>query len=117
MWDIAPTTVGPFGATGATPEAVDTAMAATTLEFDPAVSTPLGDMWQVSVNPAISFGALIVPPGQSGTIPVTITPSGRTGTVVTGTLYVDDMSLVDFDQFALPNGNQIAAFPYAYTTG
>ncbi len=117
LWDIAPTTVGPFGATGATPEAVDTAMAATTLEFDPAVSTPLGDMWQVSVNPAISFGALIVPPGQSGTIPVTITPSGRTGTVVTGTLYVDDMSLVDFDQFALPNGNQIAAFPYAYTTG
>ena len=52
LWDIAPTTVGPFGATGATPEAVDTAMAATTLEFDPAVSTPLGDMWQVSVNPA-----------------------------------------------------------------
>ena len=117
LWDIAPTTVGPFGATGATPEAVETAMAATTLEFDPAVSTPLGDMWQVSVNPAISFGALIVPPGQSGTIPVTITPSGPTGTVVTGTLYVDDMSLVDFDQFEVPNGNQVAAFPYSYTTG
>ena len=111
LWDIAPTTVGPFGATGATPEAVDTAMAATTLEFDPAVSTPLGDMWQVSVNPAISFGALIVPPGQGGTIPVTITPSGPTGTVVTGTLYVDDMSLVDFGQFEVPNGNQVAAFP------
>ena len=117
LWDIAPTTVGPFGATGATPEAVDTAMAATTLEFDPAVSTPLGDMWQVSVNPAVSFGALIVPPGQGGTIPVTITPSGPTGTVVTGTLYVDDMSLVDFGQFEVPNGNQVAAFPYSYTTG
>ncbi|HXW79582.1 MAG TPA: hypothetical protein VEJ84_08785, partial [Acidimicrobiales bacterium] len=80
-------------------------------------STPLGDMWQLSVDPSLSFGALIVPPGQSGTIPVAITPSGPAGTVVTGTLYVDDMSLVVFDEFPVPNGNQIAAFPYSYTIG
>jgi hypothetical protein len=114
-WSIAPTTVGPFGTTGATPEAVDTAMGATTPAFDPAVNSPLGDMWQLSLDPSLPFGALIVPPGQSGTIPVTITPSGPPGTVVSGTLYVDDVSLVLLDFFPVPNGNQVAAFPYTYT--
>ena len=74
-------------------------------------------MWEVALDPALPFGAIIVPPGQSGTIPVTITPSGPAGTVVTGTLYVDDMSLVDFEQFPVPNGNEVVALPYAYTIG
>ena len=116
VWDVLPTTVGPFGATGATPEVVEAAMLATTQAFDPSVSTPLGDMWETSVDPSLPFGAIIVPPGQSATIPVTITPSGPSGTVVTGTLYVDDASLVLFGGL-VPNGNEVAAFPYSYTVG
>jgi hypothetical protein len=115
-WDIAPTTVGPFGATGATPEAVSTSLIATTPAFDPAVSSATGDMWETTVNPAVPVGFLIVPPGQSGTIPVTIAPSGPSGSIVSGTLYVDDASLVIFGSL-IPNGNEVAAFPYSYKVG
>ena len=107
--------MGPFGATGAAPEPVSTAMVATTLAFDPNVTSPTGDMWQTTVNPG-PFGAVIVPPGQSATIPVTITPSGPSGSVVSGTLYVDDASLVIFGSL-IPDGNEVAAFPYSYKIG
>jgi hypothetical protein len=113
-WSVAPTTVGPFGATPATPEPVDTAMTVTAPAFDPAASTPIGDMWQLSIG-----GPLVVAPpvnpGQSETIPVTITPSGTSGTVVSGTLYVDDEQALLFGGESLaPNGNQLAAIPYTY---
>lgn len=114
-WSIAPTTVGPFGAAPATTEPVDTSMTVDAPAFDPAVTTPIGDMWQLSTG-----GPLVVAPpvnpGQSETIPVTITPSGTSGTVVSGTLYVDDEQALIFGGEGLaPNGNQLAAFPYAYT--
>jgi len=115
-WYIAPTTVGPFGATGATPEPVDTALLATTLAFDPAVSSPLGDLWQSALDPTASFGAVIVDPGHTGTVPVTITPAGPKGSVVSGTLFVDDESLVDFGSL-VADGNQLAALPYTYKIG
>jgi hypothetical protein len=115
-WYLAPTTVGPFGATGATPENVNTALFATTLAFDPAISSPLGDLWQSAINPSVSFGAVIVNPGHTATIPVTITPSGTTGSVVSGTLFVDDESLVDFGSL-VPDAKQLAAFPYTYKIG
>jgi hypothetical protein len=115
-WYMAPTTVGPFGATGATPENVDTAMLATTLAFDPAISSPLGDLWQSAINPSASFGAVIVNPGQTATINVTITPTAAKGSVVAGTLFVDDESLVDFGSL-VPDANQLAAFPYSYKVG
>jgi hypothetical protein len=59
---------------------------------------------------------VIVNPGKSATIPVTITPGGTAGQIVSGTLYVDDASLVDFGSL-IPNGSQLAALPYTYTTG
>jgi len=115
-WYIAPTTVGPFGSTGATPEAVATAMLATTPAFDPAISSPTGDLWQTAINPAATLGTVIVNPGQTATIPVTITPSGPHGSIVSGTLYVDDASLVDFGSL-VPDGSQLAALPYTYRIG
>lgn len=116
LWDMAPDVVGPFGGTGATQEPVNTSLAATTPAFDPAISSPPGDLWATSLNPSASFGTVIVDPGKSATIPVTITLSGPAGTVVSGTLYLDDASLVDFGNL-IPNGNQVAAFPYTYTIG
>ena len=116
LWYIGPTTVGPFGPTGATPEDVDTAMLATTLAFDPAVTSPLGDLWQSALDPTTSYGAVIVNPGHTGTIPVTITPSAPKGSIVSGTLFVDDESLVNFGSL-VPDGNQLAALPYTYRVG
>jgi Subtilase family/Peptidase inhibitor I9 len=56
-------------------------------------------------------GPVTLAPGQSATITVTITPSGSTGTVVRGTLYIDD-----FNNFT-DGGDELAAIPYRYKIG
>jgi hypothetical protein len=112
LWSVLPTTVGPFGATPATSENVTTAMSVNAPAFDPAISSPVGDMWQLSVGGPFII-APAVQPGGSETIPVTITPSGPRGTTVTGTLYVDDEQSFLLGGLA-PNGNQLAAIPYEY---
>ena len=45
---------------------------------------------------------------------MTITPSGASGTVVSGTLYVDDFvsNVPPYGQIA---GDELAALPYSYT--
>jgi hypothetical protein len=54
---------------------------------------------------------------------VTITPAGKSGSTVTGTLYIADSSFVSadlsFDEVAgySPEGSDVAAFPYSYTIG
>jgi hypothetical protein len=54
---------------------------------------------------------------------VTITPEGTAGTVVSGTLYLDDSSFipgdVTFDDVTSngPEGSDLAAFSYTYTIG
>ena len=58
---------------------------------------------------------MIVQPGQTASIPVTITPSGASGATVNGTLYVDDANFILYEVFAQPNGNEVAALPYSYT--
>ena len=114
LWAIAPQEVGPFGAAPAPTESVDTGLIADTSAFDPAVTSSTGDLWLTSVDPTASYAPLSINPGQSATIDVTLTPSGPSGSVVSGTLYVDDADLVEFGETA-PNGNQVAALPYEYT--
>ena len=57
-----------------------------------------------------SYNLFIVNPGQTRTINLTVKPTGPSGTVVSGILYVDDF--VDSLQFL--SGSQLAALPYAY---
>lgn len=91
-------------------------MTATTKLFDPAVSSATGDLWLVALNPA-AFGSLApvtINPGQSATINVTITPSGPSGTVISGKLYVD--TYVGYlPPYLATTGDELAAIPYAYT--
>jgi hypothetical protein len=58
-------------------------------------------------------------PGQSTDILITITPTAPVGTVVTGTLYVDDFTLESFvgSKGVLPDADEVAALPYSYTVG
>ena len=95
---IAPTVVGPFGATGAPSEPVQTTMNVATAPFDSAVSSQTGDLWLASTDPSQLSGLspVVVGPGQTGTIPVTITPNAPSGTQVSGTLYIDDASQLGF---------------------
>jgi len=120
-WTVTPFLVGPDGTKGAASVTATTSMTATTAPFDPTVSSPTGDLWLGSVNASNAFTPTVVNPGQSATIPVTITPAGASGTTVTGTLYLDDSSvvpsIVTFNDLSTngPEGSEVAAFPYSYT--
>ena len=122
-WTITPFLVGPTGTKAAKNVTAATSLTATTAGFNPTVSSPTGDLWLGSTTPATPFTPYVVNPGQSVSIPVTITPTGKTGSTVTGTLYLADSSFVStdlsFDEVAghSPEGSDVAAFPYSYTIG
>jgi subtilisin family serine protease len=120
-WGITPFQKGPDGANGVTPVTANTAMSATTAAFDSAVKSSTGDFWLQAVNASAPVNPVIVSPGQTATIPVTITPSGASGTVVNGTLYVDDLTsasgLATNQELSTVNVSQasdLAALPYQY---
>jgi hypothetical protein len=80
------------------------------------VSSSPGDFWQLgaaALAASASYNVFTVDPGQTRTIPVTITPSGPAGTAVRGALYVDD--IVDSMRFL--SGSQLMTLPYSYTIG
>jgi peptidase inhibitor I9 len=122
-WTITPFQDGPDGKHGVPPVTTTTSMTATTDLFDPAVTTAAGDLWLESLNAGATVHPVVVDPGQTVVIPVTITPSGPAGTTVSGTLYLDDASLVDGAATenelsgVFPEGSDVAAFPYVYTIG
>ncbi len=115
FWSAEPTECGPF-ATAAPTGSATISMTATTKAFDPAVTSPTGDLWLGATNPALFnlFSPIAVGPGQTGTIAVTITPSGASGTVVKGALYVGAY-LSNVPPFGISTGNELAVIPYAYT--
>jgi subtilisin family serine protease len=64
-----------------------------------------------SSAPPTPTGPVVLNPGQSTTITVTITPSAPVGTIVTGHAYIDTFS------FFTDAGDELIDFPYAYTVG
>ncbi|MGH9106328.1 MAG: S8 family peptidase [Acidimicrobiales bacterium] len=115
LWLVNPDEQGPYPPGGALTDTASTVVSATTQAFDPAVTSDTDDFWQVGFA-ASSFLYLL--PGQSGTIAVDITPTASPGSVVGGTLYVDDIVLASFfSSDALPDGDELAGIPYSYTVG
>ena len=113
LWSATPSECGPYPG----PAPAGTASLAMTTQskaFDPAVTSDTSDIWLAATNPAATFSPIVLGPGQTGTINVTITPVGASGTVVQGTLYVDDFvsGVPPYGQIA---GDELAAFPYTYT--
>jgi len=89
-------------------------MQTTSKFFDSTVTSSTGDIMPASINPATTFSPLQINPGQTATINVTITPSGASGTVVSGTLYID-VFLTDVPPYGQEEGDELAAIPYEYT--
>jgi subtilisin family serine protease len=120
-WTVTPFLVGPTGANPAPNVTASVSATATTAAFDPAVSAPTGDLWLGSTDATAGFTPYVVNPGQSVTIPVTITPNGSPGSTVSGTIYLADSSLVSgavtYNELSgnYPEGSDLAAFPYSYT--
>ena len=123
-WSAGPSECGPYASAAASGSAtID--MTAQTKAFDSAVTSSTGDAWQLlAVDPvafassatSAGFTPVVVNPGQTSVIDVTITPSGPNGTTVNGTLYVDDFAsgVPPYGQFS---GDELAAIPYSYTIG
>jgi hypothetical protein len=115
-WFAIPAEIGPFGPGGAPAGVADVQATATTLAFDNAVTSPIGNFEADAVDPSAGFAVLTVNPGHSITIPVTITPRGPKGTVVRGNLFVDDLSFLTV-LGSVPSGQELAGLPYQYTIG
>jgi hypothetical protein len=115
FWFAEPSEIGPYP-NGASAGTVSMAMSATFKAFDPAVTSDTGDLEQAAVDPATNYSPAVIQPGQSATIHVTITPSGPAGSVVSGTLYVDDF-LTDVPPYGQESADELAAVPYTYTIG
>ncbi len=126
-WAADPAEIGPAGPNGWPSGTANFSFYAVTKGFDSSVSSTATDLWATSVTPATSFSIVTVNPGQTVNIPVTITPSGKPGTVVSGTAYVDEflalptaeINAINFTDNAgfEPNANELVALPYSYRIG
>jgi hypothetical protein len=115
LWEAGPTECGPHAA--AAPAGTATiSMSADTKAFDTAVTSPTGDLWLQSINPSATASPVVVNPGQTVTINVTITPNAASGTVVSGHLYVDDFAS-GVPPYGQQSGDELSAIPYEYTVG
>jgi hypothetical protein len=120
-WIITPFQDGPDGLLGVKSVTAKTSITATTAAFDPAITSTTGDLWLKSTHLSAPLDAVMVGPGQTVIIPVTITPRGAPGTTVMGTLYVDDFSpsdanvTQDAQPGISPSASDISAFSYKYT--
>jgi len=113
VWFAAPSECGPYP--GPAPAGtVSSSMTVQAKQFDTSVTSDTGDIMLAAINPATTVTPVIINPGQTATINVTITPSGASGSTVSGTLYADDLldNVPPAGQFA---ANELAALPYSYT--
>ena len=113
LWFSVPAECGPYPAPAPAGTATVNARA-TTRAFDPAVTSSTGDIWLAATNPAATFSPIIINPGHSAVINVTITPAGSSGTLVCGTLYIDDF-VSDVPPFGQITGDELTGIPYEYT--
>ncbi len=115
VWFANPSEIGPYA--GPAPSGlVNMSLTATMKAFDTSITSPGGDLWLAAVDPSVlaTFGAVIVNPGQTVSIPITVTPTGPSGTLVSGVLYVDSLiqGVAPYNELT---GNEVAAIPYSYT--
>jgi hypothetical protein len=115
VWFGLPSELGPYSGPAAA-GLVNMTLTATTKAFDPAVTTDGGDLWTSAFDLSVlnTFNPIIINPGQSAVINVTITPSGPSGTVVSGNLYINDF-IGGVPPYGETAGDELAALPYTYT--
>jgi hypothetical protein len=112
LWVSSPSTIGPYGADGAPTLPVTLTAYGTINNFDSAVSADSGDAWADLTLGTATYNPLVLPPGEGGTITLTITPDPtQVGKTVTGYVYVDTYS-----QYT-GTGDEVVRIPYTYTVG
>ncbi|GAA1663530.1 hypothetical protein GCM10009765_11300 [Fodinicola feengrottensis] len=123
VWAANVVQIGPFAAPTTTTANLSATVRAA--PFDANVVPDATDFWQTSVTPATSMHLVTVLPGQTVTLTANITPTGPSGTTVSGTVYVDSLvvgststeSGFEYNDSGStePAGDELAAIPYSYT--
>ena len=120
--------IGPFTDAGGPAGSSTLTATATTQPLDAAVTSAAGDPYAPGFTDTAATGTpVVVGPGQSGDITVTITPSGAAGTVVHGVIYLvtspgngigTRAGAIGAGLGAVEtSGDVLAAIPYTYTVG
>ena len=114
-WAAAPDECGPYPVSGAANGTATISMTVRAKAFDPAMAPSTGDFWLTAVDPSEFYIPVLIYPGKTGVIDVTITPSGPAGSVVSGKLYVDDlMNVYGVPPYDDLTADELAAIPYRY---
>ena len=107
--------IGPFGDGGAPSGQSSLVANATTAPFDLGVTSSTGDPYLPSVDPTQPAGTpVVIAPGQSAAITLTITASGASGSTVSGVLNIVTTPQGVANSFNT-TGDVIATLPYGYT--
>jgi hypothetical protein len=109
-WEVVPSLVGPYGAGGAPTEPVTMDGFALLQPFDAAAAADSGDLWSDIMFGTNTFNPLLLAPGQSGVINLTITPDAtQVGKAVSGFVYIDTWNPT------VQTGDEMVRIPYSYT--
>ena len=120
LWNVVQAEVGPYPSRGEPSGSETTTATATTLAFDPAVTSSVPDTVR-AIASGTEFNPDYVPAGATTSMTITITPTASVGTTVTGTLFID--GLTEGSQLTGTIGltslftSDLAAIPYQYTVG
>ena len=126
FWGTFVQQIGPFTDAGAPAGTSTLTATAVTQPLDPAVTSAAGDPYAPGFTGQAPTGTPVtVAPGASGGIKVTITPTGKSGTVVHGVIYLVTSALnstgtvggaIAGELGAVDtSGDVLAAVPYTYT--
>jgi hypothetical protein len=116
-WYLNPSEIGPYPPTGAPSATASATFDAITQGFDLTVAPSTGDLWTADNGLSSLFAPVYLEPGQSTTIPLTITPTAAPGTTVSGVINLDDTFQVNELVGAYySGGDELASIPYTYTT-
>jgi hypothetical protein len=116
LWLLNPSEIGPYGPGGAPSETASATFDAVTQGFDPTVDPSTGDLWETTSGLTTNFSPVYLNPGESATIPLTITPTATPGTHVSGSIDVDDAFQVNLATFfTFSSGDELASLPFSYT--
>ena len=113
VWFALPSECGPYPA-AAPAGTVSTSAEIAAKAFDPSTTSPTGDLMLTAVDTSTAITPVLLQPGASATVNVTITPSGPSGSTVHGTLYVDD-ALNNVPPYGQLSADEVSSLPYAYT--
>jgi Subtilase family len=115
LWGLNPSEIGPYSGEAPAVNA-SASFSVSTQAFDPTVDPSTGDLWLVNNGLSSTFAPVYLNPGESATIPLTITPTASSGSHVSGFINLDDVFQVNFGigGQAFASGDELASFPFSY---